>query len=192
MPRALVVHTGKKAIRAVGVAESFRPSARRSTLAGVVARTDLVVDGFVLGAATVGGDDATAAVVRMWRRLRREDVNLVLLNGCVISRYNIIDVDLLSRRTGVPVVCLTYNETRGIEDAIRRNFPDPGERLESYRRLGPRTPVTLRTGHRVYLRVSGMETADAKKVLDAFTLQGGVPEPVRLARLLARAARPRA
>lgn len=188
----MVVHTGKRAIRALGVAESFRPSARSSTLAGVVARTDLVVDGFVLGAATVGGDDATSAVLRMWRRLGREDVNLVILNGCVISRYNMIDVDLLSRRAGVPVLCLTYNETRGIEDAIRRNFPDPGERLESYRRLGPRTPVTLRTGHRVYLRVSGMAAAEAKKVLDAFTLQGGVPEPVRLARLLARAVRPRA
>lgn len=187
-----MVHPGKRAIRAVGVAESFRPSAKRSTLAGVVARTDLVVDGFALGAATVGGDDATAAVLRLWRRLGREDVNLVLLNGCVISRYNIVDVDLLARRTGVPVVCLTYNETRGIEAAIRRSSPHPEPRLEAYRRLGPRTPVTLRTGHRVYVRASGIGAEDAKRVLDAFTLQGGLPEPVRLARLLARAARPRA
>ena len=178
-----------KAIRALGVAESFRPAARKSTLGGVVVRTDLVVDGFVLGSATVGGDDATGAVLRMYRKLKRADVNLIMLNGCVISRYNIIDLDDLARRTGLPVVCLTYNESKGIEDAIRRHFDEPEERLERYRKLGRRSPVNLRTGIRVYVRNAGIGGAEAKKVLDSFTLQGGVPEPVRLARLLARSAR---
>jgi uncharacterized protein len=186
----LVLHPGKRAIRALGVAESFRPSARKSTLAGVVVRADLVVDGFVLGAATVGGEDATRAVLAMFRRLGRDDVNLIMLAGCVISRYNIIDVDEVARRSGLPVVCLTYNESAGIEDAIRRHFERPERRLEDYRRLGPRSTVLLRTGQRVYVRTSGISDADARSVLEAFTLQGGVPEPVRLAKLLARSARP--
>jgi uncharacterized protein len=184
----LVLHPGKKAIRALGVAESFRPAAKRSTLAGVVMRTDLVVDGFVLGAATVGGDDATASIVRMFRRLKRGDVNLILLSGCIISRYNIVDVDELARGSSLPVVCLTYRESSGIEHAIRRHFQHPEERIESYRRLGGRTPVVLRTGQKIYVRTAGITEADAKSVLDSFTLQGGVPEPVRLAGLLARAA----
>jgi uncharacterized protein len=184
----LVVHPGKKAIRALGVAESFRPSAKRSTLAGVVMRSDLVVDGFVLGAATVGGDDATGAVLGMYRRLRREDVNLIMLAGCVISRYNIVDLDVLARKSGLPVICLTYNESKGIEDAISRHFDHPEERLEEYRKLGPRSSVLLRTGHRVYVRNSGIDDSDARGILDAFTLQGGIPEPVRLAKLLARCA----
>lgn len=184
----MVLHPGKKAIRAMGVAESFRPSAKKSTLAGVVMRTDLVVDGFVLGAATVGGDDATATVLRMYRRLGREDINLLMLAGCVISRYNIIDLDEVARKTGLPVVCLTYNESKGIEEAIARHFRHPEERLEEYRRLGPRSSVLLRTGHRVYVRNSGIDDSDARSVLDAFTLQGGVPEPVRVAKLLARCA----
>jgi endonuclease V-like protein UPF0215 family len=184
----LVLHPAKKAIRALGVAESFRPTAKKSTLAGVVLRTDLVVDGFVFGAATVGGDDATAALLRMYRKLKRGDLNLMMLAGCIISRYNIVDVDELARRSGLPVVCLTYNESRGIEDAIRRHFDRPEGRIESYKRLGARSPVRLRTGHRVYVRTSGISDTDAKSVLDAFTLQGGVPEPVRLARLLARSA----
>lgn len=183
----MVLHTGK-AIRALGVAESFSPKAAKSTLAGVVVRTDLVVDGFVLGAATVGGDDATRAVLGMFRRLGRDDVNVLMLAGCVISRYNIVDLDGLARLSGVPVVCLTYNESRGIVGSIRRNFPDSEEKVESYKRLGRRSAVRLSTGHKVYVRNSGIDDRDAKKVLDAFTLQGGVPEPVRLAKLLARAA----
>jgi uncharacterized protein len=184
----VVLHTGKKAIRALGVAESFRPSAKKSTLAGVVIRTDLVIDGFVLGAATVGGDDATSALLRMYRRLERKDVNLIMLAGCVISRYNIIDLDEVASKSGLPVVCLTYNESKGIEDAISRHFDQPEERLERYRRLGTRSLVLLRTGHKVYVRNAGIDDPEAKGALDAFTLQGGVPEPVRLAKLLARCA----
>jgi uncharacterized protein len=182
----LVFHPGKKAIRALGIAESFRPDAKRSTLAGVVMRTDLVVDGFVFGTATVGGEDATSSVLRMFRKLRRADVNLILLSGCIISRYNIIDVDELAKRSGLPVVCLTYNESRGIEHAIRTHFESPEDRIERYRKLGGRTPILLHTGHRAYVRNSQISDADAKRVLDAFTLQGVVPEPIRLARLLAR------
>jgi len=187
----LVLHPGKKAIRALGIAESFRPSAKRSTLAGVVVRTDLVVDGFVFGTATVGGDDATGAILRMYRKLKRGDVNLMMLAGCVISRYNIIDVDEVARKSGLPVVCLTYNESGGLEDAIRRHFDHPEGRIERYRKLGARSPLRLGTGHTIYVRNAGISDSDAKKVLDAFTLQGGIPEPVRLAKLLARSARPR-
>ena len=112
-------------------------------------RTDLVVDGFVFGAATVGGDDATGAVLKMFRKLRRSDVNLILLSGCIISRYNIIDVDDLAKRSGLPVVCLTYNESGGIELSIRKHFDRPEERIERYRKLAGRTPILLHTGHRV-------------------------------------------
>lgn len=182
------LHTTKKAIRAFGVAESFRPAAEKSTLAGVVMRTDLVVDGFVFGSATVGGEDATRSVLKMYRDLRRADLNLIMLSGCIISRYNIIDVDGLALLSGLPVVCLTYNESKGIEDSIRRHFEHPEERIESYRKLGGRTAVLLHTGYKAYVRNAQIEEADAKRVLDAFTLQGGVPEPVRLAKLLARSA----
>jgi len=182
----LPLHATKKAIRALGVAESFRPRAKESILAGVVMRTDLVVDGLVFGAATVGGDDATDSVLKMFRRLKRGDVNLILLSGCIISRYNIVDVDEVSRRSGLPVICLTYNESGGIEHAIRKNFEHPEERIARYRKLGGRAPVPLHTGHRVFVRSAQISQADAKAVLDAFTLQGAVPEPIRVARLLAR------
>jgi len=184
----LKLHVGKRAIRALGIAESFRPSAAKSTIAGVVMRTDMVVDGFVLGTAIVGGEDATASLLGMHRRLRRQDINAIILSGCIISRYNIIDVDELAERTGLPVICLTYKQSSGIEEAIRRHFDEPESRIERYKKLGGRTRLVLRTGHTVFVRTSGISELDAKGVLDAFTLQGGVPEPVRLAALLARAA----
>ncbi len=183
------LHLNKPGIRALGAAESFRLGQRRSVLAGVVMRSDFVVDGVALGKTSVGGDDATSAISSLYRRLHRNDVNLIMVSGAILSLYNIIDVDLLSSKTKLPVVCLTYKETAGIESSIRRHFKNGiEEKLAAYRKLGRRRGVSLHTGHRLYVRTAGMEPDDVKKTLDLFTLQGSVPEPVRVAKLVARAA----
>ena len=149
-----------------------------------------MIDGFAFGETTVGGEDATSAINSLYRRLRRNDVNLLMLSGAIISGYNIVDVDSLSERSGRPVVCLTYNETAGIEATLKKRFPGDRRKLDTYRRLGERNPIALRSGHTVYVRTSGMSSGEARSVIDSFTLQGGIPEPVRVARLLARAAGP--
>ena len=182
------LHLNKPGIRALGVAESFRQGRKSSVLAGVVMRSDFVVDGVAIGKTSVGGDDATSSIVSLYRRLGRNDVNLILVSGAVLSLYNIVDVDELSARSKLPVVCLTYKETSGIEGSIKRHFPGTAEtKLKAYRRLGRRTGVLLRSGYKVYVRKSGIELSTLKPVLDAFTLQGSIPEPVRVAKLVARA-----
>ena len=182
------LHLNKPGIRALGVAESCRQGQRRSVLAGVVMRSEFVIDGVALGRTAVGGDDATSAIASLFTKFRRNDVNLIMVSGAILSLYNIIDVDELARRTKLPVICLTYKETAGIEDSIRRHFPDGAEpKLLAYRKLGSRTGVSLHTGQRVFVRTAGIERDDARRVLDDFTLQGSVPEPVRVAKLLARA-----
>ena len=184
------LHLNKPGIRALGIAETFRQKEKWSVLAGVVMRTDFVVDGVALGRTSVGGNDATGVIASLHRRLGRNDVNLLIVSGAILSLYNIIDVDLLSAKTKLPVICLTYKETGGIEDSIRRHFPEgPERKLLAYRALGKRVPVKLRTGHTVYVRAAGMEAEETRKILDSFTLQGSVPEPVRVAKLIARAAR---
>ncbi|MDG7011370.1 MAG: DUF99 family protein [Nitrososphaerota archaeon] len=186
------LHLDKPGIRALGVAESFRQGQKSSVLAGVVMRSDFVIDGVSFGRTRVGGDDATDSIASLKRKLGRNDINLVMVSGAILSLYNIVDVDRLSARTKLPVVCLTYKETAGIEGSIRRHFPEGAEeKLRAYRRLGERAAVRLRTGKRVFVRAAGLDRAEVKRALDAFTLQGSVPEPVRVAKLLARAAQAR-
>ena len=185
----MAVRYFKKGIRALGVAECFKKGAsRRSILAGVVVRADMLVDGFSFATATVGGLDATEAVVRLYERLRRKDVNLLMLNGCVISWYNVIDLHEVADRTGKPLICVTYEPSPGLEKYFAEYFPrDWRERLAIYERNGPRKRVRLKTGHEIFIRAVGLEEEEALKVLDRFVLHGAIPEPLRLARLLARA-----
>ncbi|MBS7622954.1 DUF99 family protein [Candidatus Bathyarchaeota archaeon] len=182
------MHIDKRGIRALGVSESFiKSKSRRSILAGVVMRSDLIVDGFSFARTTVGGTDATASVVELYRRLDRRDINIILLNGCVISWFNIISLGEVHRDTELPLICITYEESEGLERYFTEYFRDEAEeRIRRYRENGEREELKLHTGKTVFARYLGIERGDAARVLNRFTLQGSVPDPLRVARLLAR------
>ena len=148
--------------------------------------TDLTIDGFVMGHSTVGGDDATDAILEMYKKLARPDVSFLLISGIVISLYNIIDLKRISEETGLPVIGVTYEESDGIEDAIKHHFPDSYEsKLAEYSNLGSREKISLHTSHDLYIRNEGCTLLETKQLLDKITLQGSVPEPLRISQLLA-------
>lgn len=183
-------HPEKRGIRIFGIAESFKKSNSTSTLGGVVMRRDLIVDGIVFGSATLKGDDSTKNIYCMLRSLRRNDINCIMLDGLIISLYNIIDGEKLNNITGIPIIAITFEDSRGLEEHIRHHFLEKSEmKLEQYRKLGNRDQVTLRTEKSLYIRYWGLSLKGALNTLNAFTLQGSIPEPIRVAKLLARAHR---
>lgn len=179
------MHLPKKGLRALGIAESY--SGRTcSTLAGVVMRKDLRIDGFCFGNATVGGMDATETIIGMVSGLQRKDLNVILLSGCVIAWFNVIDPARVARESGFPVICVTYEESEGLAADIMHHFPHDTKRLDAYQSLGERTPVRLHTGQTIFIRAWALSTDDAAQLCNDFTLEGGIPEPLRVARLCAR------
>ena len=185
----MALHVNKKGIRALGIAESFRRDHEKSILAGVVMRSDFIIDGFGFTHITVGGMDATEGVLRLFESLQRNDINVMMLNGCVISWFNIIDIEEVYKRLQIPLICVTYEESEGLEEHIARYF-EAGERdsrIEAYNRLGGRIQVKLHGQFEDLIRFLGIEKAEAAAVIKKFTTQGKVPEPLRVAKLLARA-----
>ncbi|MGQ9479534.1 MAG: endonuclease dU [Thermoproteota archaeon] len=181
------IHVSKKAIRALGVAESFKKGSGKALLAGVVMRSDFLIDGFSFSNTTLEGDDATDSLIALYRYLGRQDVNLIMISGTIISLYNIVDISRVSTETGKPVLSITYRPSKGLEEAIRKHFPENWERkLEAYRKQGLRKEVRLKTGFKVFIRNVEIDDLDAKQVLNRFTVFGRIPEPIRVARLLAR------
>lgn len=182
------IHTDKKGVRALGISESFiKGESKKSILAGVVMRADLIVDGFSFSKTTVGGMDATDCVIELYQKLRRDDINCMFLNGCVISWFNIIELGKVHRDTGLPVICVTYEESEGLEKYLIEYFGDRAEeRIVKYRENGEREKLELRTGNTIFARYFGLGRKEALRILNRFTLQGAIPDPLRVARLLAR------
>ncbi|MFW9769867.1 MAG: DUF99 family protein, partial [Candidatus Thorarchaeota archaeon] len=169
-----------------GVAESFEKTDSESVLAGVIMRGDLRLDGFGVCFPTVGGLDATLKLLSLYENLQREDIRAWMLGGHAISWFNIVDIETLHTETDTPVISVSYNPSEGIEKYLVEYFPDDWEkRLELLRSTGERIEVKLSTGHSVFLNVAGIGLSRAKKLVDHFTLDGRVPEPIRVARSLA-------
>ena len=183
------MHLPKKGLRAFGIAESYS-GRTESTLAGVVMRKDLRIDGFSFGTVTVGGMDATDTIITMIHALERSDLNVVMLSGCVIAWFNVISPVAIHEDTGLPVICVTYEESDGLLGDIRHHFPDDTLRITRYMELGERIPVALRTHQTIFIRSWGIEHRDAAILCNDFTLEGKIPEPLRVARLCARSAAP--
>ncbi|MBP1927622.1 endonuclease V-like protein UPF0215 family [Methanolinea mesophila] len=179
------MHLQKKGVRVLGIAESFA-SRKTSVLAGVVMRRDRRIDGFRCAAVTVGGVDATDAVLSLYAEMDRRDINAIMLSGCVIAWYNIIDPATVAEKTGLPVVVVTYEDSTGLEEDLAKHFPGDSDRLERYRDLGSREAFSLHTGHTLFLRAFGIDFREAGRLCDIFTLDGKIPEPLRVARLCAR------
>jgi len=180
------LHLEKSGIRGLAIAESFSQDSKKSVLSGIVMSTDLVIDGFVMGHSTVGGDDATDAILSMYEKLGRTDVSFLLISGIIISSYNMIDVKRISEKIGLPVIAITHEESDGIEDAIKQHFPDSYKpKLVEYSKLGSREKITLRTSYNLYIRNEGCTVLEAKQLLDKITSRGSIPEPLRIAQLLA-------
>ncbi|MCY4729852.1 DUF99 family protein [Natronomonas gomsonensis] len=174
--------------RALGIAESYRGTddGASSTLGGAVVRANRVVDDFVFGSCTVGGSDATDAIIDCWRRLDRPDVRYVFLAGVALAWYNILDLDTIHEATDRPVVAVSFEDSEGLSDAIKDTFEgaEREHRLDSYRALPERRRVTV-DGRDLFVRSVGIDAAEADGIVADYTYERR-PEPLRVAKRAAR------
>jgi hypothetical protein len=178
----------KKGIRVLAIAESFRKEKTKSILTGIVMRKDLIIDGIIFGSATIGGDDATQNIIRMYKSLQRNDINFLLLDGLIISMYNIIDGKKIQDNIGIPVIAITFKNSLGIEYSIKKHFPSNyNNKLDNLKKLGKRNFVLLKTDKFLLIRNWGIKLDDAIKLLNSFLIQGSIPEPIKLAKMISRA-----
>ncbi|MCK5238897.1 MAG: DUF99 family protein [Candidatus Thorarchaeota archaeon] len=176
----------KEGIRVLGVSESFQKGERKSYVAGVVMRGDLRIDGFSFCSPTVGGLDSTESLLEMYDRLHRQDIKAWLLGGSIISWFNPIDIHLLAKETEIPVVCVSYWPSEGLEKYVREYFPNDWEhRMSRIDALGNRQEITMDHGYSVFIVMADIDLRSATSLVEHFTHNGRVPEPIRVARQLA-------
>ncbi|WP_132058184.1 endonuclease dU [Halorussus amylolyticus] len=178
----------KPGVRALGLAESYRGT-HLSTLGGAVVRASRVADGFAYETCTVGGLDATDAAIDLFRDLDREDVRYVFVAGIALAWYNVVDLRRLAAEIDRPVISVTFEASPGLREALDAEFDgdDLEGRLDIFDAQPPRERLRI-NDETVFVRSVGVEASEARDVVRAFAPEGGRPEPLRVARLAARAA----
>jgi endonuclease V-like protein UPF0215 family len=116
-----------------------------------------------------------------------DQIRIVMLDGISLGGFNVIDMDDLSETTGKPVISVTRNppDNEKVRKALIKNFDDWERRVE----IIEKNPlVKVETDYKpVYIRFSGIDESEAKRVVKSSIVRGCIPEPIRLAHVIASA-----
>ncbi len=134
------------------------------------------------------GLDATGKIIEMIRESGCENIRAILLDGITFGGFNIADINRIYEETGIPVIATMTKRPRmgSISNALR-NLGEADLRKRLIKKAGPVMEVGL-GGRRVYMQVAGIGKKKAEAIIRRFTINGLVPEPVRVAHLIGRGA----
>ena len=181
----------KPQIRVVGFDDgtfsfSSKIGREKTILIGVVMKGSQEVVGVLSRWITVDGTDATDAMIDTVLSSRFRDLRVILLKGITYGGFNIVDVERLYQETGLPVIVVVRKkpDIEAMEGALRKHFSDAEERVELLRRAPPLLEILP---GKLYLQAAGVEGGTAAEIVKVTTKTGLIPEPLRLAHMIASA-----
>ncbi|WP_290901910.1 DUF99 family protein [Ferroglobus sp.] len=171
----------KKKVRVVGFDDSFKGD--DCYLVGCVTESRYV-EGFMVEKISVDGFDATEKIVKMISKSKfREQLKCVFLSGITFGGFNVVDIEEVYKKTGVPVVVIMRKKPNmeRIREAIK-NVSMPEIRMKFFERAGE----IYELGN-LFVQIKGCDLDFAEEVIKETTAKGNVPEALRIAHLVASA-----
>ena len=177
-------------LRLLGVEDgSFKAFQRRggslTYLVGVVMESNRVLD-VKAARIEVDGLDATDRLLEM---CEGTDDDAVLLGGITFAGFNVIDPWRVHEALGAPIIVVS--RVRPSDDdmleALKKHFEDWRQRWEPIERLGTAHECTTFLGEPpIFYEVVGCDREWAEETLKGASLISRIPEPVRVAGIVAR------
>jgi len=127
------------------------------------------------------GDDATQVLAQVTRQPELSHVRAVLLKGITMAGFNVVDIHALSEAASLPVLVVLRRPPRfeKFYQALA-HLPDHTARRKLVEKAGP-----LERCGALWVQRAGLSVEEAHELLTRTTLHGTLPEPLRLAHLIA-------
>jgi uncharacterized protein len=180
--------TIKPEIRVVGIDDGkhvFR-SKTQVPIVGVVYKGGLWFEGVMSTTVKVDGFDVTAKVAEMilasphYKQLR-----VIMLDGLTFAGFNVIDIEELYKTTKLPVIAITEDkpDLASIRSALS-NLDHAQERYNTMMKAGEITCVQ-KNSKKIFMQTFGLYCEDAQKIVAITSTRSSIPEPLRVAHLIA-------
>ena len=144
-----------------------------------ILRTDIEVDGL----------DSTGKLAKLINSTRhKQQLKVVMLDGITVGGFNIIDIKQLHESTGMPVI--VFNRKHPDLDSVRNalmNLADFDTRWKMVKNAGKIKECKLDNDKKIYYQSLGMADDDVEDTLLLSSTHGDIPEPLRVAHLIATA-----
>jgi endonuclease V-like protein UPF0215 family len=147
----------------------------------VCARTRL--DGVLSGRVRRDGSNATERMIELVQASKfAGHVRAVLLQGIAVAGFNVVDIHALEATLGVPVLVVARHppDLGAMRRALTSRVPGAARKWRLIERAGPMEPM-----RGVLVQRVGLSRDPAGALLAATTLHAKLPEPLRLAHLIA-------
>jgi endonuclease V-like protein UPF0215 family len=178
----------KPEIRVLGIDDGkhvFR-SKTQAPLVGVVFRGGLWLDGVMSTRISVDGFDATEKVSKMiLNSPHHKQLRVIMLSGVTFAGFNIIDIVALNEETHLPVISISRDKPKieKIREALN-NLEHPEERFNTLLKAGEILPITAGK-NKIFMQTAGILSGDAQKIVALTSTRSCIPEPLRVAHLVA-------
>jgi len=181
----------KPEIRILGFDDGpFEAKAKNSVpVIGVIYRGGKFLDGILRTDVEIDGLDATQKLVKLINSSRhKQQLKVVMLDGIAVGGFNIIDIKQLHKNTNIPVIVFNrkYPDLKAVKSALN-NFTDSEVRWRMIKNAGKIKECKLADDKKIYYQAVGMTNEDAEDTLMLSSTHGDIPEPLRVAHLIATA-----
>ena len=151
-------------------------------IVGVVfTRTRL--DGVMTGKLRRDGANATSVIAALIEGSPfAEHAQIVMLGGITLGGFNVADIHALHERLAKPVLVLARKKPRYelIQAALLGNVAGGARKWALIEKAGPMEPCAG-----LWIQRAGLELEQAAQVIGDLTIHGKLPEPIRIAHLVA-------
>ena len=173
----------KKEIRILGIDDSpFKKFKKGNVLVvGTLFRGGTFLDGLLTTKAAVDGNNSTSKLIEMVNKTKfKPQIRCIFLNGIALGGFNVIDIEELNKKTKIPVI------------VIIRKFPDFKKIEATLKKIGKHNKYKLiekagtpeKVG-KIYIQRKGIALDKAKEILKLTCTRSLIPEPLRLAHIIA-------
>lgn len=171
----------------VGVEDgSFKKGITQKAILVAVLLKRLRIEKVKITKITVDGLDATE---RLAKTIEEWDFKTVMLAGVSFAGFNIIDPTIIYAKFGKPVIVIsrTKPNNKAVKQALKQHFEDWQIRWDIFKKLGSIYRINVVAGlPPLYIETAGIRVERAKKMIEALSVFSRIPEPIRVARLIAR------
>ncbi len=171
-------------IRAIGIDDGFfTPHKQGKTkVVMVLLRADNRLEGILSSDITVDGTDSTEKITSTLKNSTfLEQASCIFLDGINFAGFNVADAERIKNETSLPVI-IVFRKQPDIESIKRAlaKLPRARERIELIEKAGE-----IHHAERILFQCHGIRVEGARALIEEFTIHSHLPEPVRVAHMVA-------
>lgn len=173
----------KKEIRVLGIDDSPFNKFKKgnSIVIATLFRGGTSIDGILSTKVAVDGNNSTKKLIEMINKCKfKPQIRAILLDGIALAGFNIIDIQELNKETKIPVIVIIrkYPDFKKIRQTLEKL-----KKQHKYKLIEKAGSVTK--VNNIYIQIKGTTLTEAKEILKITCTRSYIPEPIRIAHLIA-------